>query len=42
VVPVSLDEKIIKDADFNHFADENYFEICELLRDEWLNTKDLV
>lgn len=41
-VPVSLDEKIIKDADFNHFADENYFDICELLRDEWLNTKDLV
>lgn len=41
-VPVSLDEKIIKDADFNHFADENYFDICELLRDEWLNTKELV
>lgn len=42
VIPVSLDEKVIKDADFNHFADENYFDICELLRDEWLNTKDLV
>jgi HD superfamily phosphodiesterase len=33
--PQSLLEKIIKDADFYHFATENYNDRCELLRGEW-------
>ncbi|MES2239914.1 MAG: Pycsar system effector family protein [Bacteroidota bacterium] len=37
--PQSILEKIIKDADFYHFSTENYFEKCELLREEWKNTK---
>lgn len=28
-------EKIIKDADCSHFADENYLLLAELLREEW-------
>lgn len=33
--PKTLLEKIIKDADFYHFATENYNDKCELLRGEW-------
>ncbi|MBA0883729.1 Pycsar system effector family protein [Flavobacterium undicola] len=33
--PKNLLEKIIKDADFYHFATENYNDRCELLREEW-------
>lgn len=28
-------EKIIKDADYSHFAQENYLTVCEKLRKEW-------
>ena len=28
-------EKIIKDADYSHFAKENYLTLCEKLREEW-------
>lgn len=31
-------EKIIRDADYFHFSDENYLTICEFLRDEWQMT----
>lgn len=30
-------EKIIRDADYFHFAHENYLTICESLREEWQN-----
>ncbi|WP_313806437.1 Pycsar system effector family protein [Flavobacterium sp.] len=33
--PENLLEKIIKDADYWHFGNENYMAICQLLRDEW-------
>lgn len=33
--PQTTLEKIIKDADFHHFATENYNDKCELLRGEW-------
>jgi len=32
-------EKIIKDADCSHFADPNYTQLSELLRDEWKRTQ---
>ncbi|QMU65663.1 MAG: HD domain-containing protein [Flavobacteriaceae bacterium] len=35
--PVTLSEKIIKDADCSHFQDKNYSQISELLRHEWEN-----
>ncbi|UQD57423.1 Pycsar system effector family protein [Flavobacterium sp. K5-23] len=38
--PQSILEKIIKDADYSHFASDSYLEICELLRKEWENTQD--
>lgn len=31
-------EQIIRDADYFHFANENYLTICEFLREEWKNT----
>lgn len=37
--PQSLPEKIIKDADYNHFASEDYLATCELLREEWKLTQ---
>ena len=33
--PLTLEEKIIKDADNSHFGKKNYSEISELLRKEW-------
>jgi predicted metal-dependent HD superfamily phosphohydrolase len=33
--PVTLPEMIMKDADCSHFADPNYPELSELLREEW-------
>jgi predicted metal-dependent HD superfamily phosphohydrolase len=35
VEPHTHAEKIIKDADCSHFADEKYCELSELLREEW-------
>jgi len=32
-------EKIIKDADCSHFADANYLQLSELLREEWKRTQ---
>ena len=37
-VPKILPEFIIRDADSAHFASDNYFELCELLRAEWKQT----
>ena len=31
-------EQIIRDADYFHFANDNYLTICEFLRGEWQNT----
>lgn len=31
-------EEIIRDADYFHFANDNYLTICEFLREEWQNT----
>ena len=33
--PQTLTEKILRDADCSHFADENYCALSELLREEW-------
>lgn len=33
--PQTIAEKIIKDADYSHFASPDYISICELLREEW-------
>tara|TARA_R110001632_G_scaffold125748_4_gene239193 strand:+ start:7233 stop:8441 length:1209 start_codon:yes stop_codon:yes gene_type:complete len=33
--PLTLSEKIIRDADCAHFKDKNYSQISELLRNEW-------
>lgn len=40
VQPETLLEKIIRDADCSHFADKDYLEISELLREEWKLTQD--
>lgn len=37
--PQTILEKIIKDADYSHFASESYLQICELLRREWESTQ---
>lgn len=37
--PQTILEKIIKDADYSHFASESYLQICELLRNEWETTQ---
>lgn len=37
VEPQNELEKIINDADYFHFANENYLTICEFLREEWQN-----
>ncbi len=37
--PVNLAQKIIKDADYFHFAADNYSELSELLREEWKLTQ---
>jgi len=39
VEPQNELEKIIKDADCSHFADANYRQLSELLRDEWKKTQ---
>lgn len=31
-------EQIIRDADYFHFASENYLMLCDFLREEWQNT----
>ena len=38
--PQTISEKIIKDADYSHFASEDYMAICQLLREEWKLTLD--
>ncbi|AXG72898.1 HD domain-containing protein [Flavobacterium arcticum] len=35
IEPKTLLESIIKDADCSHFANENYIDLAELLREEW-------
>jgi len=35
-------EKIIKDADCSHFADSNYIQLSELLREEWKLTQQKI
>lgn len=37
--PETLAQKIIKDADYFHFAADNYIELSELLREEWRLTQ---
>jgi predicted metal-dependent HD superfamily phosphohydrolase len=37
-VPKTILEKIIRDADYSHFANPDYLKVCELLRTEWENT----
>jgi len=34
-IPETILEKIIKDADYYHFTSKDYFNKCELLREEW-------
>jgi predicted metal-dependent HD superfamily phosphohydrolase len=36
--PNTVLEKIIRDADYSHFASPDYLSICESLRTEWENT----
>ncbi|EIA08252.1 Pycsar system effector family protein [Flavobacterium frigoris] len=38
-VPRNILEKIIRDADYSHFASPHYLTVCELLRTEWANTQ---
>lgn len=33
--PKTISEKIIRDADYWHFANEDYLAVCQLLREEW-------
>lgn len=40
--PETHAEKIMRDADCSHFADENYCTLSELLREEWRLTLDKV
>lgn len=40
--PESLSEKIIRDADYWHFANEDYIAISQLLREEWQLTQNKV
>lgn len=37
--PKTILEKIIRDADYSHFASADYLIVCELLRAEWINTQ---
>jgi len=37
-VPKTNLEKIIRDADYSHFANPDYLKVCELLRREWEKT----
>lgn len=36
--PITLLDKIMRDADCSHFGDSNYFNYCDLLKDEWKTT----
>ncbi|MBC5836601.1 Pycsar system effector family protein [Flavobacterium muglaense] len=36
-VPATILEKIMRDADYSHFASPDYLSVCELLRKEWEN-----
>jgi len=36
--PQTLLDKIMRDADCSHFGDSNYFNYCDLLKDEWKAT----
>ena len=38
--PKTLSEKIMKDADYSHFASDDYLATCELLREEWRLTQN--
>ncbi|MEW5675626.1 Pycsar system effector family protein [Flavobacterium enshiense] len=40
--PQNISEKIIKDADYWHFANEDYLSICQLLREEWRLTQNKI
>ena len=39
--PVEYLEKILRDADCSHFGSPNYFEVSDLLREEFKHTKNL-
>ena len=39
--PVEKLEKILRDADNAHFGNRNYFEVCDLLREEFKHTKKI-
>ncbi|WP_026705324.1 Pycsar system effector family protein [Flavobacterium soli] len=39
--PVEYLEKILRDADNAHFGSKNYFEVCDLLREEFKHTKKI-
>lgn len=39
--PVEYLEKILRDADNAHFGSRNYFEVCDLLREEFKHTKKI-
>lgn len=41
-VPVTIFEKIIRDADYSHFGRKDYLSICENLRKEWELTRQKV
>jgi len=41
-VPETRDEKIMRDADCSHFADGNYCDLSQLLREEWRLTQGKV
>ncbi len=38
-IPKTILQKILRDADYAHFANSDYLNICELLRTEWGNTQ---
>lgn len=40
--PKCILEQIIRDADYAHFASENYITICETLREEWSATNNKI
>ena len=40
-IPTTVLAKVIKDADYHHFASNDYFDRCELLREEWRLIRNL-
>ena len=41
-IPKTILEKIIRDADYSHFANPDYLSVCEQLRKEWENTQNKI